>query len=128
LGFSKEIEHLNKNKITIYNNHPSRHEDIMVMLKEGMPKIEKDTEEKGDLFVRIIVEHPSEIMNDELKKNLSLLLTGKEKHKIKKDKLVPELIPFDKYKETIKLQNEYSRKYKHEEHEEQDNQPQCKQM
>lgn len=106
LGFNKEIEHLDGRKLTLCMTSSVRHSDIVVILKEGMPKLNNDTE-KGDLFVRISVEHPSKIvMDDIMKKNLCLSLTGKEKHlRHKKDLKNPvDIISFDKYKEIVKIQ------------------------
>jgi len=119
LGFTRELIHLDKHVVSLYISDPTRHGDMVVVLKEGMPKINKhdsdsdsDSEgdskvvNKGDLFIKISVEHPSKIMNETLKRNLTISLTGKEKYKLKKDKTSVEAILFDKYKETIKIQND----------------------
>lgn len=59
VGFNRKITHLNNEEIDITITKPSRHEDILVFKKLGMPKI--NSQDLGDLFVHIQVEEPEQV-------------------------------------------------------------------
>lgn len=66
-GFEKIINHLNKRKIKFSLNEMVRHIDTYVMKNEGMPYID-NPKKYGDLYIRLIVEHPE--INKSVKKQL----------------------------------------------------------
>jgi len=105
IGFTKEIKHLDGRVLNFKYDEPCRHGDIVVVMKEGMPDIHNATK-KGDLFVKITVEHPKNItLTQSGKQQLHKLLTGKDKMKQLKnlDNVVP-LVSFEKYKLDAKIQ------------------------
>lgn len=105
IGFTKEIKHLDGRVLNFKYDEPCRHDDIVVVMKEGMPDLHNPNK-KGDLFVKITVEHPKSIaLTQSGKQQLNKLLTGKDKMKQLKnlDNVVP-LVSFDKYKLDAKIQ------------------------
>lgn len=106
-GFHTVLTHLDGEKITI-GEELCRHNDKFVLIGYGMPKLTKDgkeTNEKGDLIIQLEVQHPKEAgMSDATKKELKKLLSGDKKHKSHPN--VIKMMPFDKYKKTVKIQAE----------------------
>lgn len=82
-GFSKNIKHFGKN-ILVDTQEPIRHGDIFVIAGKGMPMLHSN--EFGDLFVKMSVEHPKKC---KFTKNL-LAELNKMVH-------VPEKISGEKY-------------------------------
>jgi DnaJ-class molecular chaperone len=68
VGFSREIQHLNKEPLFISSSKPVRHGDILVLKKKGMPKINEEND-FGDLFISINVQHPENINLQDKDKN-----------------------------------------------------------
>ena len=60
VGFSRKIQHLDETIVTIQCGGPCRHGDILVAVGKGMPRLE-ETNCRGDLFIKLIVEHPSKL-------------------------------------------------------------------
>jgi DnaJ-class molecular chaperone len=124
-GFYKEIEHLDNHKVPILSKESVRHGDTFVIIGEGMPKInsvDNDIVEFGDLFIKIIVQHPNTCnlsLNDKVKigKILNLSIT-----ELPKDVVSSKLIPIDIYKLDAKIQNDTANiknKYKNRKHKKQ---------
>ena len=105
VGFNKEITHLDGRTLDINIDEPCRHGDIYVIIEEGMPKI--GNAKKGDLFVKISVDHPRNTkFTQPIKQQLYKLITGNEKLKLsKRTKNTVELVHFDKYKINAQIQS-----------------------
>ena len=74
-GFTRKVKHLDGSKFEIYQPSPVRHDDILVIKGYGMPKVNE--KKKGDLYVKLNVEHPRSLTLDTNKKQrLCQLLTG----------------------------------------------------
>jgi DnaJ-class molecular chaperone len=123
-GFFKEIEHLDNHKIPILSKEPIRHGDTFAIVGEGMPKINSDDDimEFGDLFIKIIVQHPNTCnldLNNKIKIGKILKLPVTE---LPKDIISSKLIPIDIYKLDAKIQNNklnIKNKYKNRKHNQQ---------
>lgn len=96
-GFEKVITHLDGHEVIFSSTQPVRHTDVFVMKNEGMTIF--DETDRGDLFIRVIVESPPKIEGKK-RKILWEALTG--------TKTVPTItksssayISFDKYKDEL---------------------------
>lgn len=105
-GFSTVLTHLDNEKLVIESAKMCRHGDTFVVMGGGMPKLNDSDEKHGDLFVRIVVQHPEEAgLSDETKKQLIKALTGKSKlAKVSDKNNSVELVPLEKYIANIKIQ------------------------
>jgi DnaJ-class molecular chaperone len=117
-GFSTILTHLDNEKLVIEYPKMCRHGDTFVLIGGGMPKLNDSDEKHGDLFVRIVVQHPEEAgFSDETKKQLLKLLTGKTKMtKINNKNSSAEFVPLEKYIANIKIQadsDSLKEEYKH---------------
>lgn len=122
-GFYKEIEHLDNHKIPILSKEPMRHGDTFVVIGEGMPAL--DSEEFGDLFIKINVQHPNTCelqLNDKIKIGKILNITVVD---LPKDIVPSQLMTIDTYKLNAKIQNDtlnIKKKYKNRKNIEEKNQ------
>lgn len=113
MGFVREITHLDGEKLLIKNNKPVRQGDIMVNKGGGM----YDTHgSRGELFIRIEVEHPMSQSEDD-RIELGKLLTKESEHDIdfgsKTGKTISHVM-FDDYIKTPHYKKSKNKQRKHE--------------
>lgn len=123
LGFDKTIRHLDGQKIRISVSEPCLNEDIIVIKNEGMYKL--DSNSKGDLFIKVVVEHPRDLkLTKDMKNKLANIFSyeipsEKTKHdkSDKSDKNIKTVkyTLYDKYRQNLKDKSnndKYKEKYK----------------
>lgn len=64
LGFKKEIRHLDDRLIDIIRAEPTSNGFVQKLNGEGMPKY-KFSSESGDLYVRINIQFPQKLSNEQ---------------------------------------------------------------
>lgn len=132
LGFSKTIDHPSGKDVTIWLPQPCRHGDTYVILEEGMPKV-NDPDNKGDLFVKIHVQHPRDANISDKKMDQMCKIFKHEKPKETINDA--PIVSLEKYVEKLEQQNiknKYNdRKKRYDQNDGNDGNnemPQCKQM
>ena len=60
LGFEKEIEHLDKHKVTIQKEEVTQPGEVLKIPNEGMP-VHESSGEFGDLYVKFNIIFPNEL-------------------------------------------------------------------
>jgi DnaJ-class molecular chaperone len=103
LGFSKSIEHPSGTNIEVHLTEPCRHKDDMIIVGQGMPDI-KDSTKRGDLYVRLLVDHPRD-SNFTNKQKENIVKTFKyTPPAVKKGSI--ELVNQKQYAETLQSQQD----------------------
>ena len=99
VGFTKKIKFLNGNDIVIKMDTPVRHGDTFVAKDHGMP-ILGNQNTKGELFVEVFTDHPSELkLTSGNRQRLWQIFTGESlKVDTDKHKNLLNLVTFDEYK------------------------------
>lgn len=96
VGFERKIKKLNGEKLFIKYTEPTRHDDVLVFIGQGMPKIDLENE-YGDLFIKIIVEHPANLEFDKnMKQNICKLFDEESVKNTKKSNII-NLMMYEKH-------------------------------
>jgi DnaJ-class molecular chaperone len=101
IGFNKTITFLDDTDLEININESTRHNDIFVIKKKGMPIY--DFDDYGDLFVFICVEHPKEILGKLSKQQKTNITDIFGEAELPNKKTTSNLIPIEKYKAEAKM-------------------------
>lgn len=114
VGFYKEIRHVDGHKVQMVMPDSVRHGDTVVIKNEGMPRL--DSDEFGDLIVRINVQHLKDVKLNGSSKRKIIKLFGEEPPEIPEGIKPAKLITIEQYRKDAKIRTEsehMKNKYKH---------------